>query len=203
MLEFFDDASLLNIQLLNRAITRQIKVLLAQFLSDELGYEVTIKNQKEFMKLVNLDEKAKAFSLTSSRPQATELLEHLLLLRPDIEHVIVDQCLDVQSIIKFLSKNLQQVKTLTFRRFMWYDERSEIVGKFMQNNTTIQRLSIETVFDCNKGLTELFKQLHSYYLRHLHVACNLLDHYSTPKLVSCIGKLTNLRVLDLSCVKVS
>jgi hypothetical protein len=59
LLEFLDDASLLNMQMLSLETKTQINAYLATFLSESMGFETQTKKGLEFMRFIALDEENK------------------------------------------------------------------------------------------------------------------------------------------------
>jgi hypothetical protein len=93
------------------------------------------------------------------------------------------------------------IDAIEFKRFMWFDERADVVAKFIKANQFIHKISVLTVNDCNKGLSSLFAILPTQLeLTHLTVACNVLTSETVQKFVMVIPKLHQLRVLDLSFI---
>ena len=165
-----------------------------------MGFETKTKKGIEFIKYVALEQENKSIVLQSGKPQSIELLQYIFKLLPDYQALLIDQALDVQALIRlFTEVQKLRLDTLEFRRFMWFEERAEIVAKFIKSSA-IRKLSIITVNDCNKGLGSLFQILPSIDLTHLKIASNVLCAETVSKLVASIPKLQQLRVLDLSCI---
>ena len=64
------------------------------------------------------------------------MMLEVLKLRPDINVLEFGQGLDSQAIqVLFLENNLKgNITELIFKKFMWYDERSEAMGQFFMKN---------------------------------------------------------------------
>jgi hypothetical protein len=101
---------------------------------------------------------------------------------------------DVPSCLKiFRHKELAGIHTLEFRRFLWYEERTEVICKFLKDCPTVRKVSVLTVLDYNKALPVLFTALTEVtHVTQLHIALNTLSTETISKFVNCVGNMIYL-----------
>ncbi|CDW79809.1 leucine-rich repeat-containing protein loc400891-like [Stylonychia lemnae] len=148
-----------------------------------------------------IDEDKKALLLSSTKQKAIDLVIEILKLRPDIIRIELLQNLDVDGVQKlFIDFNLNnQITQVCFKRFMWYDQRAEILGQFFMKNKIVKQLEIITVNDCNRGLTPLFEALtHNRSISRYKIAINTIGQESILFLTKIIMDNKNVESLDLS-----
>lgn len=54
---------------------------------------------------------------------------------------------------------LQNIEVLTFRKYHWYDDRSEPVADFLRNSHSLKRVEFLNVNDCFKSFTAVLEAL--------------------------------------------
>ena len=88
---------------------------------------------------------------------------------------------------------------MSFRKFTWYDERSEGVIEYFRNNRTVERVEILTVFDCNKAMGGVLEAIAmNKGIKELKIAINMIGAEEILYIVKMIQDSENLTVIDLS-----
>ena len=200
LLDFLADTSIARC----KKLTQTVKVSLDFYVSQYICKHLVIERQKgpRFNELqVVVDEHTKAIRICSGKTKAIELANKLLELRPDLHTMIIDQCLDPNSINALLSKDWNQIKQLIFKRFNWFTERTELIATFVVKNKSIDTFAVLTVDDSNKGISPLYEALAVHpQLTHLKVAVNTISTESVYFMMNCLDKAYRLQTLDLSYV---
>eukprot|EP00347_Sterkiella_histriomuscorum_P008431 403345120 len=148
-----------------------------------------------------VNEETKTMAIISAKQKAVDMMIEILKLRPDIKCIETHQNLDVDAIQKlFVDANLcGNIKEIIFKKFMWYEERAEIISQFFMKNKTIKKLQILTVNDCNRGLSPLLGALqHNRSITHYKIAINTLGQESIVFLTKLIQDNRVIESLDLT-----
>ncbi len=148
-----------------------------------------------------MDDDSSSIILYSTKGRSVDLLREVFKIRPDLIRIEIVQNLDVEGMNRlFLQLNLGgNIQELCFKRFMWYDERAEVLGQFFIKNKTVKRLEILTVNDCNRGLTAVLDALvHNKSIIHYKLAMNTLGQESILFFTKILQDNRRIEILDLS-----
>ncbi len=123
LIEYLINAEIFKIKIL----CRESKLHINRFLSH---YIVDLARDKKCKSFFDINDEERSLVLFSTKEKSIGLLLEIFKLRPELKRLEIRANLDVNGMNRlFLEFNLGgRIEELCFRSFMWYDERSEVLG---------------------------------------------------------------------------